>query len=54
MLKEDDKGASRPANFIEIAIDEDSKSVGFGMFETLAILGRERSLARIDRALGRK
>lgn len=27
------------------------KSVGFGMFETLAILGRERSLARIDRAL---
>jgi glutamyl-tRNA synthetase len=29
------------------------KSVGFGMFETLAILGRDRSLARIDRALGR-
>src|SRR5690606_18339653 len=27
------------------------KAVGFGMFETLAILGRERSLARIDRAL---
>ncbi|MFQ5526755.1 MAG: glutamate--tRNA ligase [Thermoanaerobaculia bacterium] len=29
------------------------KAVGFGMFETLAILGRERTLARIDRALER-
>lgn len=27
------------------------KAVGFGMFETLEILGRERSLIRIDRAL---
>jgi glutamyl-tRNA synthetase len=27
------------------------KSVGFGLFDTLAILGRERVLARIDRAL---
>jgi len=27
------------------------KGVGFGLFETIAILGRERSLARIDRAL---
>jgi glutamyl-tRNA synthetase len=27
------------------------KGVGFGLFETLAILGRERCLARIDRAL---
>lgn len=27
------------------------KGVGFGMFETLAILGKQRSLARIDRAL---
>ncbi len=27
------------------------KGVGFGMFEILSILGRERSLARIDRAL---
>ena len=27
------------------------KSVGFGLFDTLAILGRERSLSRIDRAL---
>lgn len=29
------------------------KSIGFGVFETLAILGRERSLARIDRALAK-
>jgi len=29
------------------------KAVGFGMFETLAIIGRERCLARIDRALSR-
>jgi len=27
------------------------KAVGFGLFETLAILGRDRCLARIDRAL---
>jgi glutamyl-tRNA synthetase len=29
------------------------KDVGFGTYETLAILGRERCLARIDRALAR-
>ena len=29
------------------------KEVGFGTYETLAILGRERCLARIDRAQGR-
>jgi glutamyl-tRNA synthetase len=28
------------------------KAVGFGLFDSLAILGRERSLERIDRALG--
>lgn len=28
------------------------KTVGFGVFETLAILGKERCLKRIDRALG--
>ena len=27
------------------------KAVGFGLFDTLAILGRERCLARIDRAI---
>ena len=29
------------------------KAIGFGLFETLAILGRERSLARINQALAR-
>ena len=29
------------------------KSIGLGLFDTLAILGRERCLARIDRALER-
>ena len=29
------------------------KPVGFGLFDTLAILGKDRCLARIDRALGR-
>jgi glutamyl-tRNA synthetase len=29
------------------------KAVGFGLFETLAILGKNASLARIDQALGR-
>jgi glutamyl-tRNA synthetase len=29
------------------------KAVGFGMYETLSILGKERSLARIDRALAK-
>jgi glutamyl-tRNA synthetase len=29
------------------------KAVGFGMFETLAILGRDRVLQRLDRALAR-
>jgi glutamyl-tRNA synthetase len=29
------------------------KAVGFGLFESLAILGREHALARIDRALRR-
>jgi glutamyl-tRNA synthetase len=29
------------------------KGVGFGLYDTLAILGKERSLARIERTLGR-
>ena len=29
------------------------KAVGFGLFETLAVLGKERSVRRIERALGR-
>lgn len=30
------------------------KGIGFGLFDTLAILGRDRSIARIDRALVRE
>jgi len=30
------------------------KEVGFGTYETLAILGRDRCLARIDRAVGHR
>ena len=30
------------------------KAIGFGLFDTLAILGRQRSLSRIDRALERE
>ena len=29
------------------------KSVGLGLYEALAILGRDRSLTRIDRALAK-
>jgi glutamyl-tRNA synthetase len=29
------------------------KAVGFGLFDTLAILGRERCLSRLDRAVER-
>jgi hypothetical protein len=29
------------------------KAIGFGLFDTLAILGRERSLALVDQALKR-
>ena len=29
------------------------KAVGFGLYETLAVLGKERCLARIKQALGR-
>ncbi len=36
-------------NAVRVAVT--GKAVGFGVFETLAILGREHSLARIDRAL---
>ena len=51
-----------PAGRVRVAtplrLDDDAvrvavtgKGVGFGLFETLAILGRERCLERIDRAL---
>jgi len=35
-----------------IRVATTGKAVGFGMFDTLAILGKESCLARIDRALG--
>lgn len=34
-----------------LRVSTSGKPVGFGMFDTLAILGKEQSLARIDRAL---
>ncbi|HVU88801.1 MAG TPA: glutamate--tRNA ligase [Pirellulales bacterium] len=37
-----------------IRVAATGKTVGFGLFETLATLGRESSLARIDRALARR
>jgi glutamyl-tRNA synthetase len=36
-----------------IRVATTGKAAGFGMFETLAILGRERTLARIDAAITR-
>jgi glutamyl-tRNA synthetase len=37
-----------------IRVAATGKTVGFGLFETLATLGRDSSLARIDRALARR
>ena len=33
--------------------DSEGKAVGFGLFDILSILGRERVIARIDVALAR-
>ncbi len=42
----------KPADIVHaVRVAVTGKSVGFGLFDTLAILRRERSLARIDRAL---
>jgi glutamyl-tRNA synthetase len=41
--------ASDIVHAVRVAVT--GKAVGFGLFDTLAILGRERVLARIDRAL---
>jgi glutamyl-tRNA synthetase len=42
----------KPADIVHaIRVAVTGKAVGFGLFDTLAILGRERSLARMDRAL---
>jgi glutamyl-tRNA synthetase len=42
----------KPGDIVHaIRVAVTGKAVGFGLFDTLAILGREQSLARIDRAL---
>jgi len=45
-------GVGKIIHAIRVAVT--GKSVGFGLFETLAILGREASTARIDQALARR
>ena len=47
------EGVSVGAVIHALRVAVTGKAVGFGMFETLEILGRERVLARIDRALAR-
>ena len=44
-------GVGRIIHAVRVAVT--GKSVGFGLFETLAILGREEVLARIDQTLAR-
>jgi glutamyl-tRNA synthetase len=49
-----DEGVAIGAIIHPLRVGVTGKSVGFGMFDTLAILGRDRTLARIDRALARQ
>jgi glutamyl-tRNA synthetase len=51
-VSEEEIGVGRIIHAIRLAAT--GKTVGFGLFETLAILGREASIARIDRALARR
>ena len=44
-------GLGQIVHAVRVAVS--GKAVGFGLFDILAILGRERALARIDRALAR-
>jgi glutamyl-tRNA synthetase len=44
-------GLGQIVNAVRVAVT--GKGVGFGLYETLAILGKEHSLVRIDRALAR-
>ena len=48
-VEEEDIKIGLIINALRVAVT--GKAVGFGMFETLEILGRDSSLARIDRAL---
>jgi glutamyl-tRNA synthetase len=44
--------AIKPGDIVHaVRVAVTGKAIGFGLFDTLAILGRERSLARIDGAL---
>jgi glutamyl-tRNA synthetase len=49
-----DEGVAIGAIIHPLRVAVTGKSVGFGLFDTLAILGRARTLARIDRALARQ
>jgi glutamyl-tRNA synthetase len=51
-VTEEGIGVGRIIHAIRLAAT--GKTVGFGLFETLAILGREASIARIDRALAQR
>ena len=43
------RGPDHIVHAVRVAVT--GKAVGFGLFDSLTILGRERCLARIDRAL---
>ena len=49
----EDEGIQIGAIIHAVRVALTGKAVGFGLYDTLAILGRESSLARIDRALAR-
>jgi glutamyl-tRNA synthetase len=50
-LQEEGVQIGQIIHVIRVAVT--GKAIGFGVFETLAILGKENALARIDRALAR-
>jgi glutamyl-tRNA synthetase len=50
-VEEHDVKIGRIIHALRVAVT--GKAVGFGMFETLELVGRDRCLARIDRALAR-
>ncbi|HEY4311151.1 MAG TPA: glutamate--tRNA ligase [Pirellulales bacterium] len=51
-VTDEEIGVGKIIHAIRVAVT--GKAVGFGLFETLAHLGRETSIARIDRALARR
>jgi glutamyl-tRNA synthetase len=50
-VREEEVEVGQVIHALRVAVT--GKAVGFGLFETLAVLGRERCLARVDRALAR-